>query len=268
MTHDLDSALVAALADFAARERVLVALDFDGTLAPDVDDPANARALPQAHDALLQLHAQPGVTVALISGRSLESLVAVSELPGDVPLVGSHGLEVRFAVGDAAPAIDDADRARVVALQSRLDPLVVATPGAWLELKPAGLAVHTRLVDATAASALVTAVRAAAQLADAHLTVRDGKDVVEFSVRDATKGDGLRALRERFLPDAIFFAGDDVTDNDALAVLGRRDIGIVVGMMPSSATHRVPTPTALAQVLIVLARVREARHLESGHDRA
>lgn len=258
MTLELDAALVAVLADFAAHERVLVALDFDGTLAPEVDEPANARALPQAHDALLQLHAQPGVTVALISGRSLESLAAVSELPDDVPLVGSHGLEVRFAGGDARSPVDTPDGARVVALRSRLDPLVAATAGAWLELKPAGVAVHTRLVDATAASVLMAAVRAAAWEADTRLTVRDGKNVVEFSVRDATKGDGLRALREQFAPDAVFFAGDDVTDDDALAVLGPADLGIKVGVAPTSARFRVADPAELARVLHRLVALRRA----------
>ena len=261
MTHGLDSALVAALAAVAAHPRVLVALDFDGTLAPEVDDPAQARALPAAHDALVSLRALPGMTVALISGRSLESLAAVSELPEDVPLVGSHGLEVRFAGGDALPTVDDADRARVGALRSRLEPRVAATEGAWLELKPAGLAVHARLVGAPAASALVAAVRATAREVDSCLTVRDGKNVVEFSVRDATKGDGLRALRERFTPDAVLFAGDDATDEDALAVLDPHDVGIKVGVAPSSARLRVADPAELARVLQRLVALRQARDL-------
>jgi trehalose 6-phosphate phosphatase len=254
----LDPLLLAALDSFAARERVLVALDFDGTLAPEVDDPELARALPAALEAMLGLRQLPGTTVALVSGRSLASLAAVGGLPDAAPLVGSHGLEVRFAAGDARPAVDDADRARVRALRSRLQPLVAATEGAWIEDKPAGFAVHTRLVDPAAASALATEVRALARDADAALTVRDGKNVVEFSVRDATKGDGLRALRARFAPDAVLFAGDDVTDEDALAVLEPGDVGIKVGPAPSVAAHRVDGPEAMARVLQHLASRRSA----------
>ena len=44
----LDTALVAELRRFAAHESVLIALDFDGTLAPEVDVPDEARALPAA----------------------------------------------------------------------------------------------------------------------------------------------------------------------------------------------------------------------------
>ena len=259
----LEPTLLAALEALARRERVLVALDFDGTLAPEVDDPERARALPEALDALLRLRAQPGMLVALISGRSLASLAAVGGLPDDAPLVGSHGLEVRFAAGDARPAVDAADRERVRALRSRLEPLVAPTAGAWIEDKPAGFAVHTRLVDPAAAAALVDTVRAEAHAVDPGLTVRDGKNVVEFSVRDATKGDGLRALRERFAPDAVLFAGDDVTDEDAVAVLEPGDVGIKVGAAPTAAAHRVAGPAEVAALLHALASARDALGVRS-----
>lgn len=261
MTQELplDPALLAELERLAAHDRVLVALDFDGTLAPEVDDPEQARALPAAHEALLRLRALPGTTVALVSGRSLASLDAVGGLPADAPLVGSHGLEVRFAAGDARPAVDDADRARVRALRSRLEPLVAATAGAWIEDKPAGFAVHSRVVAPAAAADLTEAVRAEALAADPGLMVRDGKNVVEFSVRDATKGDGLRALRARFAPDGVLFAGDDVTDEDALAALEPGDVGIKVGSAPSRAAHRVAGPAEVAVLLHALATARESR---------
>lgn len=255
--------LRAALQRFAAVDRVLVALDFDGTLAPEVDDPALARALPAAHAALLRLRALPGTTVALVSGRALDSLAAVVALPDDAPLVGSHGLEVRFSAGDAPPAIDDADRARVAVLRALLEPLVAATEGAWIEDKPAGFAVHTRLVTPSAADALTAAVRAEALGAAPGLTVRDGKNVVEFSARNATKGDGLRALRARFAPDAVLFVGDDVTDEDALEALEPRDLGIKVGTAPTVAAHRVTGPAEVAALLHVLATARETRGLPS-----
>ncbi len=254
----VDPALAAELDRIAAVPTLLVALDVDGTLAPLVDDPDDSRALPAARAALDALAALPGTVVALVSGRSLESLARVGEVPDDQPLVGSHGLEVRFGAGDARPAVDDADAARVVALRSRLEPLVAAVPGAWIEPKPAGLAVHSRRVDdPVAVRALTEAVHAAAAEVDDALTVRDGRDVVEFAVRDATKGDGLRALVERFAPDAVLFAGDDVTDEDALAVLGPDDLGIKVGEAESVARARVADVDAMAAALEHLLRSRE-----------
>jgi len=135
---------------------------------------------------------------------------------------------------------------------------VAAVPGAWIEPKPAGLAVHSRRVDdPEAVRALVDAVHAAADAVDDALTVRDGRDVVEFAVRDATKGDGLRALVERFAPDAVLFAGDDVTDEDALAALGPDDLGIKVGEAESVARARVADVEAMAAALEHLLRSRE-----------
>lgn len=254
----VDADLQGALDRAAAADRLLVALDFDGVLAPEVDDPDDARALPASLAALLALRELPGTTVALVSGRSLASLDRVGGMPTAVPLVGSHGLELRLSSEDVRPAVSAADAERVVALRSRLEQLVARVEGAWIEDKPAGLAVHSRLVaNADDAAALGTAVREAAAAADRGLTVRDGKNVVEFSVRDATKGDGLRALAERFSPDAVLFAGDDVTDEDALAVLGPDDVGIKVGWAPTIAPFRVADPAAVAAVLEHLLRSRE-----------
>ncbi|MDO9590348.1 MAG: trehalose-phosphatase [Microcella sp.] len=261
----LDPALVDELRRFAARETVLIALDFDGTLAPEVDVPDDARALPEAVEQLAALHALPGVTIAFVSGRSLASLEVV--VPPGIPaaMIGSHGLEVRIAPGDEVPPVDAPDRARVEAARIAVEPLIAAVEGAWIEHKPAGFAVHTRVVGADAAAGLQSAVRGAVQTLDAGLTVRDGKNVVEFAVRDATKGDGLRALRARLLPDAVLFAGDDVTDEDALAALGSGDLGIKVGSAPTVARWRVDDPTQLAEALRLLVIARKALGSGSVH---
>lgn len=253
----IDAALRAAVERVAAVERLLVALDFDGTLAPEVDDPEAARALPSAARALDRLRALPGTTVALVSGRAMASLARVAQVDESWPLVGSHGLELRFGPGESPAPIDAADRDRLMALCARLEPLVAAVEGAWVEDKPAGFAVHSRVVDRERASALEAALRGATA-DDRDLTVRAGKNVLEFAVRDATKGDGLRALRERFRPDAVLFAGDDVTDEDALAVLGPGDVGIKVGTAPTVAAHRVADARTLADVLTLLAAARES----------
>ena len=255
----LDAGLDADLRRFATHESVLIALDFDGTLALEVDVPDDARALPEAIEQLEVLQQMPGVTIAFVSGRSLESLGIVVPPTVRAAMIGSHGLELRLAPGDEVPAVDDADRARVEALHGALAPLVDAVEGAWIEHKPAGFAVHTRVVEPDAAVALQTAVREAATAIDALLTVRDGKNVVEFAVRDATKGDGLRALRSRVRPDAVLFAGDDVTDEDALAVLETGDLGIKVGDAPTVASWRVSSPQQLVLALSTLADARGGR---------
>jgi len=253
----LGPALSAEIDRLAGARDLLIALDFDGTLAPEVDEPSAARALPAARTALLALHRLPSTTVALVSGRSLDSLVEVGEMPDEVPLIGSHGLEVRLAANDVRPAATAHDRERVRVLLLRLEPLVAAVPGAWVELKPAGFAVHTRLVaDSAAAASLILTVREESGRLDAELTMRDGKNVIELAVRDVTKGDGVRLLRAHLGSPAVLFAGDDVTDEDALRVLEPADLGIKVGRAPTIAAHRVADPQAMVGVLERLLSVR------------
>ena len=82
-----------ALDRLAALPRLLVALDFDGVLAPLVDDPSTSRPLPGSADAVRRLSAHPRTTVVLLSGRGRDDLAAVSGFGPPVHLVGSHGAE-------------------------------------------------------------------------------------------------------------------------------------------------------------------------------
>ena len=90
----LDAALEQALDAFARRDRVLVAVDFDGTLAPIVLDPDDARALPPAVEAIATLLTLPRTHLAVVSGRPLEQLRRLLAPPDGVALVGSHGAEI------------------------------------------------------------------------------------------------------------------------------------------------------------------------------
>ena len=82
---------------FDALTALLDACDYDGTLAPLVEDPSKAAPLPEAVAALRSLAALPQTTAAVVSGRALRDLAALSRLPAEVHLVGSHGSE--FDIG-------------------------------------------------------------------------------------------------------------------------------------------------------------------------
>ena len=80
-TDDESRALSDALGRLATTPRLLVALDFDGTLAPEVDQPMAARPLPESKEAIRRLLELEGTSVALVSGRDLASLDRISEMP-------------------------------------------------------------------------------------------------------------------------------------------------------------------------------------------
>jgi len=84
--------------------------------------------------------------------------------------------------------------------------------------------------------------------------------VLEFAVRSTTKGEAIEHLRRYTAADAVFYAGDDVTDEDAFAALQPHDVGIKVGPGETAATFRVAGPAELSRALAALAAARSAAH--------
>jgi trehalose 6-phosphate phosphatase len=224
---------------------LLVASDYDGVLAPLVDDPSAAAPLEGVADVLRRIAAVPGVTVAMISGRGVEDLRRTSGFGGALRFVGSHGAEYDGPLaGDLA--------ARRDALREELAPVVSRTPGARLEVKPAGVAVHVRQVaDREAAGVLLERLRSSA---DPSLTLKPGKDVLEIAVLDADKGTALRRLRDELGAGASIYLGDDRTDEDGFRALdGADDVSVKVGDGETAARYRVADPHAALAVLEHLA---------------
>lgn len=257
----LDPALRDALARLAASPRLLVALDFDGTVSPLVDNPSESRVIPTARTALDALEGLPETWIAFVSGRPLDSLARVTESDDAALLIASHGVEVRLEGGVVDVGLTDAERARLAALEAELTVIVDSTPGSKLEHKPVGLGLHTRGVASGVARDADARARAAAARLGGFLE-RGGKDILEFAVRDATKGDGVQRLREHVGATAVLYAGDDVTDEDAFAVLGAGDAGVKVGAGETVAEFRVADPDAVAGMLRLLAQER-LRHEHS-----
>lgn len=251
-----------ALDTLATTDRLLVALDFDGTLAPEVDDPLKARALPAARAAVERLTRSPDTRVALVSGRALRDLEQVAPFSDDVLLVGSHGIELRLDEPDDVLALDEAELEQLGVLEEVLGQVADSLDSVWIEPKPAGFALHTRL--ATDRHSRVAHLVALNELrAEAPDTkVRLGKNVIEFSVRSTTKGEAVEHLRRYTRATAVFYAGDDVTDEDAFVALGPEDLGLKSGDGSTAADHRVEGPEEVAKALTLLATLRET-HLHA-----
>lgn len=249
---ELPAELRTALQQIAQVPNLLVCLDFDGTLAPIVVDPAQARALPASVDALLSLAGQPGTTTAVVSGRALRDLADLSGLPPQVRLVGSHGSE--FAAGFVS-ALDDAASQRRADLLDAVRPLVKNIPGVLLEEKPTGVAVHVRRASRPDAAAVLASLRRG-PAGSAGVFATEGHEVLELSVVRTDKGHAIEILRDRSNASATLFVGDDVTDERAFLRLTGSDVGVKVGVGPSAAAYRVPGPDQVTALLALLAHER------------
>lgn len=244
----LPADLIAALDTVAATPRLLVTSDFDGTLSPIVNNPADARALPAGSAALLELAALPRTFVALVSGRALGVLRELSGMPSSVHLVGSHGAE--FDTG-FTQTVDGVLLAQIV---DSLTEIASRYPGAAVETKPASVALHVRNASAADGDAALAAARTAGEQWPAETT--EGKAVLEFAVITTNKGSAIDVLRERDDATAVVYLGDDVTDEKAFARLRDGDVGVKVGTGPSAAPYRVDSPEDVAEALAYLARRR------------
>lgn len=244
-----------ALSELATTHTLLVALDFDGVLAPLVDRPEDSRPLPRSAAAVKVLAALPNTTTALISGRALASLRATASPEAQTLLIGSHGAET-WAGPDAAPL--ELDRVQGEALGKAtavVRKVVAAHPQTSVELKPAGVVLHTRRAEPPVADAATAQARQGlTELDGVH--VSSGKSVLEASVIKADKGQGLCQLGSLTGATATLYAGDDVTDEDAFKVLHAQDLGIKVGPGETAAAFRVGSPEEFAAVLEELARLR------------
>jgi trehalose-phosphatase len=223
--------------DFVAHPTVLIALDFDGTLAPLVDDPEDSRMMSPSRDALEALTPLPGVVVALVSGRAIDSLLRVADPLKEWFLVGSHGIEV------VPPHMKDSYAAE------NLVPPGLRQAFQRLEVKAFGLALHTRGVGDGVSQAASKAATAACQQWSEDLSIRRGHGIVECSVQNVTKRDGLQAIMVQSGASSTLFAGDDLTDEDGFAALGPRDVAIRVGGGATIAPHRLASPEEVANAL-------------------
>ncbi len=237
--------------------RALVALDFDGTLAPIVADPVRARAHPEALDALVALAGQVGHT-AIVTGRPAATAVEYAGLcrSPDAPtlhnlvVLGHYGLE-RWdaATGEVTappppPGVDEVRR--------RL-PDLLAEHGAgeaFVEDKGSSVGVHTRrLPDPQDA---FDRLRAPLQrLADEEgLALEPGRLVLELRPRGVDKGGALRGLVAELGARTVVFAGDDLGDLAAFdAVDALREEGLA-GLLVCSGSTEEATLAARADLVV------------------
>ena len=210
------------VADQAARlaahaDEVALCLDFDGTIAPIVEDPQAARPLPGIVELLGPL-ADQYAAVALISGRPATYLASHAAAPG-VRYLGLYGLEeivegrvqVDGRLAAARPAVAAAAR------ELAADPAVTAS-GAHLEDKRYAVAVHTRRVADPGRWAGPVG-QAAARIAAGHgLEVVPGRMVWELRPQvPSDKGDAVRRVVGSSGASVLLAAGDDLGDLPAFA---------------------------------------------------
>ena len=227
------------LAQIAARlqnaSHVFLFLDFDGTLAPIVNDPSDAFMPAKTALSLVRLGQKTHISIAVISGRSLEDLEERVGVPG-ITYAGDHGFAIR---GQGLNFVERIAAERRRALKSLCDRLQVALqgiPGVLLEEKAFTATVHYRLVPGEFHERILSIVKDAVDNAEGLFRLTHGLFALELRPHvDWNKGNAARWIMGLSgYPDSLaLYIGDDTSDEDALIAL---DSGITVKVGPGVET--------------------------------
>lgn len=214
--------------------KLLLLLDFDGTLAPIVVRPERATLPVPTGKVLRRLARHPGFVVGIVTGRALADIRRRAKVPGAL-YVGSHGLEYALPGGRAVRLIDRACLGSLRQLRKQLGQELPRVAGLRLEAKPYSLAVHYRgVVREHVPRILRVARRLASEFAPA-VRLQRGKKVAEFLPNIPTdKGSTVRAVLSQVVKKSggrltpVYF-GDDVTDEAVFRLLRQEGWTVRVG---------------------------------------
>jgi trehalose 6-phosphate phosphatase len=225
-------------------EKRLLALDYDGTLAPFHIDPMKAYPLPEIKELLIAIGQSDDTRLAIVSGRPVFEVLS---LLGDlgITLIGSHGFELRLPDGDLI-----ARSPSPVQFSGLEEAIQLATQLGWakrLEKKIASVALHTRGMETESAREVERRMfHKWSDLAPFYqLDCRRFNGGVEIRSLGFDKGDAIFTLLKD-QPQGAFnvYIGDDDTDEDAFRTLREQGsgFGIRVGYpaAPSAATGFLP----------------------------
>jgi len=218
----------------ASAPRLLVTLDFDGTLAALAETPGQAQLEPEFKTALRKLSAVYGVSVFILSGRALKS---VRKLVGlrNLYYGGNHGIEITgpgFAWHDAKAAkVRDLVTKTAADLQDRFP----AGTGVLVENKGLSASVHYRNLKAEYQRGFLSRIKALMSEQGGLLYLRRGHKVFELLPKGAAhKGNALNRLSKKLGNPLCVAVGDDLTDEDMFTALAKRGITIRVGRKTDS----------------------------------
>ena len=254
------------------RRPVLVASDFDGTLAHLSRDPWGARILPLARRALRELAVRPRTHVALISGRTAADLAGRVRI-GGATYLGNHGVErghlprraraesLLIEVAPLPPHYTALAEALSTAVQT-------AMPEPWMviERKLPAVTFHFRgAPDVPAAATAVTAIVDAVDR-DRAMVRFPGRRALELRPPGApAKGESMRFLLDEHRPAVAFMLGDDRYDARAFDVLrAARDAGEIDGLAIAVAAHPDVLPDVAPHADLILAGPADAAGFLSG----
>ncbi len=228
--------------DIPVADEPLFFLDYDGSLAPIVNDPMKAFPHPEVPQLLQDL--EESYPLWIITGRYLADLSHFLDRP--YRAVGLHGMQEGIIGGEVVELLDADERDVLADWRSRVPPL----DGLQVEEKGPTFALHYRQVED--ADTVENTLDLWLKELPSFLEVIRGKKVYEIRPRSRTKGTAVAGISSANAEHTPVYIGDDVTDEDAFKALNERGpsaITIKVGEGDTSARYRLSGPSEVVAYL-------------------
>ncbi|WP_376792471.1 trehalose-phosphatase [Thermoflexus sp.] len=238
--------LMRILGHLQAGGRLVLFLDYDGTLVPIARTPAEAQPDGELLGLLADLARAPTFDPILLSGRPLAALEAMLPVPG-LTLAGTYGVEIRRGGRTIVRGADPAQVRHVVEqVKAEWECLTWGRSGFLLEDKGLAIALHARWAEPAEADLVLEAARAVVMplLLPHHFRILTGDRFLEVAPAAAHKGQAVDWVLDQIRnPNALpVYFGDDDKDEEAFAVVRRR------GGIPIGVGERFPLRSALGHL--------------------
>jgi trehalose-phosphatase len=258
------------LAEHATRGGLGLLLDYDGTLAELVADPARAEPMPGGEKLIDQVaRHRERVRVAIVTGRRIEDVKRLLKVTSEVIFSGVHGLEVCGADGSIAFDPEASEyTAELDKCRAWLQREVPRGRGFRIEDKQFSIGVHSREADPEEARRVGANFTRFVECETPHLRAPQLKMLVEAMPKIAGKDHAVARIKG-MLPRSFVTAyfGDDMTDENAFSALERDDIGVLVGTpRETSARYFVDSPREVIAQLRSIAESLESLSAAQGRE--
>lgn len=243
--------IAGVLRSLRSAHRVLLLLDYDGTLVPFANTPELAAPDADLKKLLRALAERAGTSVHVLSGRTRETL---DHWLGDLPigLHAEHGFWSRLDPTLEWKPLIHTPLEWKQKVSPLLEQFTAATPGSLVEEKTAGLAWHYRMADPDFGEIHARELRRRLEkeISELPIEILLGDKVIEIRAQGINKGlVATRLISTLSEPTIILALGDDRTDEDLFAAIGEGGLSVHVGPGSSRAAYRVANTTAARSLL-------------------
>ena len=238
--------------------KLLLLLDYDGTLVEIAPRPELASPTPGLLRLLARLINRLDYAVVVVSGRPLQNLLKLLPIPG-LNYLGSHGGEGLIAGKPLNLSSGESASPEISEWKKELSGLLEHFTGWWLEDKPQGFVLHYRQVSPGQEDQLLKIIEPwkARVVESGSYQVLPGKKVMEVLPHGVNKGEAIQKilLSSDFVGYFPLYLGDDTTDESVFVMMQEQGLSFKVGNeeRPTKATHFLKNPAQVREFLALLA---------------